>query len=212
MSSQTLLKTKQDLHLTRKLFHFLGVMAMVACLLILPEKICWFLLLSLGGSFIATDLLRQKSQSLNRFVHKIFGPVLRQSEAHKLCGVTFLVLGSGLSLFIFDKQIVILALLFLGIADPLASLVGVKYGSIKIFSHKSIQGSFAAFIACALSAFIFLNYFHMMTDHILIVSLIAGLAGTLAELVPVFNLDDNFTQPLLNSASLTLLFLLFGGL
>ena len=205
-------RTKQDLHLTRKLFHFLGVMVMVALLVFFSEETCWLLYFGLGGSFIAIDLIRQKSKSLNKFAFKAFGPVLRKSEAHKLSGLTFLVLGTGLTFFIFDKKVLMLSLLFLGMGDPLASLIGVKYGRTKIFGSKSLEGSIAAFAICTLAAFCYFRYFNLMGDHIFLLSFIAGCAGTLSELFPLFKLDDNFTQPVLNGAFLTLIFFYFGGL
>lgn len=212
MQAQTLnFRTKQDLHLTRKLFHFLGVMGMVSLVLYLPEDVCWMLYFGLGGSFVAIDLTRQKSQSLNKFAFKAFGPILRQSEANKLSGLTFLVLGAGLTFFLCEKQILILSLLFLGMGDPLASLIGVKYGRNKIFGSKSVEGSAAAFVICTLTAFFYFRHFNLMTDQIFLVSFIAGFAGTLSELFPLFGLDDNFTQPVLNGLFLTLIFSVFGG-
>ena len=212
MQSQTLsFKTKRDLHISRKLFHFLGVMFMVAFLMVFPQETCWLVYFSLGGSFIAIDLIRQKNKDLNQFALRFFGSVLRQSESNKLSGVTFLVLGAGLSLFLFAKPVLILALLFLGVGDPLASFVGVKYGKTKLLHNKSLQGSMAAFFACSLIAFFYFHHFQLMTENILLVSLLAGICGMVSEMIPLFKIDDNFTQPVLNGLFLSLLFHFFGG-
>lgn len=50
-----------------------------------------------------------------------------------------------------------------------------------------------------------------MIDRILIVSILSGLIGAFAELIPIFKLDDNFTFPVVSSIGLWLLFYLFGG-
>jgi dolichol kinase len=49
-----------------------------------------------------------------------------------------------------------------------------------------------------------------MLDRVIVVSLLAGLIGALAELVPIAKLDDNFTLPVMSSLGLYILFYLFG--
>jgi len=102
--------------------------------------------------------------------------------------------------------------LYLAFADPIASIVGIRYGKDKIFGHKSLQGSFAAFTVCAFLTFFFLNYNGMMLDRAVIVSLLGGLIGCLAEAVPIGQLDDNFTIPVLSAAGLWTVFSIFGAL
>ena len=62
---------------------------------------------------------------------------------------------------------------------------------------------------CALIFMLLHNY---APDRSLVFCILAGLVGALAELIPVFNLDDNLTLPVLSSLGLFILFYLFGFL
>ena len=75
---------------------------------------------------------------------------------------------------------------------------------------KSIQGTIAAFVVCAVATFSFIVYYNYLSERVIVVSLIAGLIGALAELIPIGKLDDNFTLPLLSAIGLSLLFFFFG--
>lgn len=203
------LKNKSDLHLARKIWHMTGVFIMFAAWQFLPY---WFSLtcLIIGWlAFVPADILRQKNPNINRAVSGIFRPIMRSSELNRLAGTTYLLTGALVCTLFFNKGVVSLSLLFLAFADPIASYVGIKYGKDKIFGHKSVQGFIAAFVVCAVLCYIFL-FFHQVPQFVLIVSLLAGLVGALAELVPLAKLDDNFTMPVVSSIGLSILFYFFG--
>lgn len=134
---------------------------------------------------------------------------MRSTEISKLAGTTYLLTGVLLIVVLFTHGVVSLSLLFLAFADPIASFIGIKYGKDKIFGHKSVQGFIAAFIVCAILTALFLSY-NSIPQHILVVSLLSGLVGALAELIPIAKLDDNFSMPVLSSIGLTILFYFFG--
>ncbi|MEK6628541.1 MAG: hypothetical protein AABY53_07935 [Bdellovibrionota bacterium] len=157
---------------------------------------------------VSADFLRLKNEGFNRFLTGFFGPIMRSSELHRLAGTTYLITGSVLTAFFFNKGVVALSLLFLAFADPIASYVGIKYGKDKLFGHKSVQGFVAAFAVCTGLCYLFLFY-NRVQDYILIASLLAGLVGSLSELIPVGKLDDNFSMPVLSSIGLSILFYFF---
>jgi dolichol kinase len=111
---------------------------------------------------------------------------------------------------IFPRPVVSLTLLFLAFADPIASLVGIKYGKDKIFGQKSIQGFIAAFFVCVGITFFYFLFFSSMTGRLIVVSLLAGLVGACSELIPIGKLDDNLTLPVLSAVGLSILFYFFG--
>ena len=133
---------------------------------------------------------------------------MRQNELDRLAGTTYLITGTILVASIFPHDVVALSLLFLAFADPIASYVGIKYGKDKIFGHKSVQGFIAAFVVCSILTYTFL-FLKNVNEYILVVSLLSGVIGSLAELIPVGKLDDNFTMPVLSSIGLFILFYLF---
>lgn len=100
---------------------------------------------------------------------------------------------------------------FLAFADPIASYFGIMYGKDKILREKSLQGFLAAFVVCSLLTFAFLNSYDLFAERMVLISLLGGLIGALAELIPIGKLDDNLTLPVLSAVSLWGLFSLFGA-
>jgi diacylglycerol kinase (CTP) len=207
-ASFTGFKNRSDLHIARKVWHVTGVFTMFAGWVFMPYWLS-IALLSIGWlAFVPADILRQRNTHLNRKVSALFRPIMRNSELNRLAGTTYLLSGALLIALFFNRGIVSLSLLFLAFADPIASYIGIKYGKDKIFGHKSVQGFVAAFVVCTFLCFTFLFY-NELPDHILVASLLAGLIGALAELIPIGKVDDNFTMPVLSAIGLSLLFYFF---
>lgn len=201
-------KNRSDLHIARKIWHVSGVFTMFAAWSFLPQWISMTLLVLGWLIFVPADFLRQKNPDFNRTLSNMFRPIMRSNELNRLAGTTYLITGTLLITILFNRGVVSLSLLFLAFADPIASYVGIKYGKDKIFGHKSVQGFIAAFVVCSLLCFLFLFY-SQIQQHLVIVSLLAGLIGAFAELVPFAKLDDNFTMPVMSSLGLSLLFYFF---
>ena len=189
-------------------------MRIVLAMLVLDQFISKNVALALLGVgitiVIGADILRQKYAALNDFIVHNFGPIMRQNEAHKLAGTSFLIVGVTLVVILFPRDIVSLTLLFLCFADPLASYVGIRFGKEKILGNKTIQGFLAAFVTCMACAYVFLSVLGYPKDRLIIFSVLAGLVGSLAELIPIANLDDNFTLPVVSAVGLYILFYFFG--
>ena len=201
-------KKRSDVHLARKIWHVTTVFSMFLCWMFLPYWVCLVLLMLGWISFVPVDILRLKNPELNTKLTTMFKLIMRQNELDRLAGTTYLISGTILIAAIFPKSIVALSLLFLAFADPIASYVGIRFGKDKIFGHKSVQGFMAAFVVCTICTYTFL-YIKNVNEYILIVSLLSGVVGALAELIPIAKLDDNFTMPLLSSMGLFIIFYLF---
>ncbi len=204
------LKKRSDIHYARKIWHMSGVFTMFLLYVFLPPLVSMIALVVAWLAFVPFDFLRQRNPALNEWVVHAFRPIMRQSEVKKLAGTTFLVSGVLLINIIFPRQIVALTLLFLAFADPIASYFGILYGKDKIFGHKSIQGFMAAFFVCTAVTLAYLLYNNFLLDHLIVVSLFAGLVGAFAELIPIGKLDDNLTLPVMSAIGLTILFYFFG--
>ncbi len=201
-------KNRSDLHIARKIWHVSGVFTMFAGWIFMPYWLSISLLIFSWLMFVPIDFMRHRNPYLNRTVSRLFRPIMRNSEVNRLAGTTYLLSGALLTTLCFNKGIVALSLLFLAFADPLASYVGIKYGKDKIFGHKSVQGFMAAFVVCAVLCLTFLFY-NQVQEHILVASLLAGLIGALAELIPIGKVDDNFSMPVLSALGLSALFYFF---
>lgn len=204
-------KNRSDLHVARKIWHMAGVFTIFSLWSVLPY---WFSIAGLTIAWIAfvpVDIMRLKNKDLNQSLTKMFRPIMRSNELHRLAGTTYLLTGVLLIALLFNKGVVSASLLFLAFADPLASYIGIKYGKDKIFGHKSVQGFVAAFVVCAVVCYLYLFY-NRISQHLLVASLLAGLVGALAELIPLGKLDDNFTMPVMSALGLSILFYFFGFL
>lgn len=202
------LKNRSDLHVARKIWHVCAVFSMFAVWVSSPYWVSMTLLVVGWLLFVPLDFLRHRNPGMNRSISNVFRPIMRSTEVNRLAGTTYLITGALIITLLFNRGVVSLSLLFLAFADPIASYVGIKYGKDKLFGHKSVQGFVAAFVVCSIVCFVFLFY-NQIQEHMFLFSLLAGLIGALAELVPFAKLDDNFTMPVLSSAGLTLLFYFF---
>lgn len=206
-----MIKALADVHLARKITHVSGILLMVLIHSLAPLWVTWVGFASIGIPMIIFDIIRLKNEKLKALAIKLFGAIMRRRELNHLSGTTYLFIGTFIILIFFKNEIITLALLFLAFGDPIASFVGVQYGSIKILGKKSLQGSLAAFLICTIIAAIFFSYKNILVDHLLVASLLAGIIGSLSELVPIGPIDDNCTQPVLNAIGISGLFYLFGG-
>lgn len=205
-------KARDDIHLPRRLWHFLGVLVIFGLYCLVTPRMAVYLSLGFSIFMIGFDWARLRNPRLGRLFVWIFGPVLRESERKKFAASTGMMAGVTVIICLFPRHVVLLALLFLAFADPLASYFGIRYGKDKLIGNKSLQGTLAAFGACFLLALGYFNYTDLMTERQFIACLLAGLIGAFSELVPIGKLDDNFVFPVLSSVLLTGLYYVFGAL
>ena len=205
------LKKRTEMHWARKLWHIVGVCLLALSYQYLPLTSSKAVIFLVWLVAVPADFIRLKVPSFNEILTHVFGPIMRESEVKSLAGTTYLISGVLLVTFIFPKEIVILTMFYLAFADPLASIIGIKFGKDKIFGHKSLQGSMAAFMVCAIATYAVLSYKGIMVNRILIVSVLGGLIGAIAEAVPIGKLDDNFSIPVVSAIGLWILFTIFGG-
>lgn len=208
--SHHVLKQRSDVHWARKIWHMGMVFLMFLVWTMAPEKVSVGMLIVGWLAFVPLDFLRQRNKVLNDWLFYAFRPIMRQHELNRIAGTTYLIFGVGTVVLLFPRPIVSLTLLFLAFADPIASFVGIRYGRDKIFKHKSLQGTIAAYVVCTIVSFGYVLAMNQPVDRTIVFSLVAGAVGALAELVPVAHLDDNFTLPVFSAMGLSALFYFFG--
>ena len=206
------LRSRNDTHLARRLWHFCGVLFILLLYGLVPAEKASLTATVMLVIVAAIDICRLKIPSMNQTLTWLFKPFMRESERHRLAGVTFMMIGVTIIIAFFPRPVVYLTLLCLATADPLASYFGVRYGRDKLIGEKSLQGSIAAFVACFVLSVFYFYWMDIMRERLIIVGLLAGLTGAFSELVPVGPLDDNLVFPVLNATLLTGIFYLFGGL
>lgn len=209
-------KVRSDLHLARKIWHVTAVLVVAYFYALLPRNealraMAWGSLV-----FVPMDILRLRIPALNDAIVKAFQMIMRRQELKSLAGTTYLITGVFTIMVFFPKPVVLLTLCLLAVGDPVASFFGVKYGTQKIVGVKTVQGTVAAFAFCAAVGALF-YYFYPFAQpfsslQLIVLSLLTGLIGAVAELIPIGKLDDNLTFPLISSVLLYGLLHVFGGL
>lgn len=99
------------------------------------------------------------------------------------------ILGEGLG------YIGAIGILIMGYGDGLAGLIGKKFGKIKIFNHKSLEGTLTNFIVSFLIAILFLGVKFNISLNIVVLSFIIALFSSILELITPHGLD-NLTLPI----------------
>lgn len=212
------LHVRSDLHLARKAWHACMGLFMVGLYMAGLTRSQGVLIL---GAFLlfclVVETIRLRVPSVNETVMRLWGPLMRSCEVDRYSGTPYYIASSLIAVGIFPKPIAALAIAFLAIGDPIASLFGILYGdrSIRFSNGKSLIGTLAGMFACGVVAFIFLHFMNqtqfmeLKFDHLLILSIIGGVAGGGAELLPM-EVDDNFAIPVVSGFVLWLAFIGMG--
>jgi dolichol kinase len=109
--------------------------------------------------------------------------VLRPHERRGLAGATYLALAYLLALLIFPRPIAVAAMLYAGLGDATAALVGKRWGRNRTRWGKSWEGAAAMLAVCVAVG--------LAIPGVPAAAAIAGgLAGTTLEFLPL-PLDDN---------------------
>ncbi|ODV57870.1 diacylglycerol kinase ASCRUDRAFT_78327 [Ascoidea rubescens DSM 1968] len=185
-----------------------------------PILITGFLIL------LSIDVVRLNFPRVNQLYIRYFGLLMRQKEVNSVNGVIYYLLGLIIPFSLFSKDISMLSVLLLSWSDTAASTFGRLYGHLtpRLTPNKSLAGSIAAFFTGVFSCIILYAYFlpkNPTSNHLLLrtsssimysadksrlslplFSLLCGLIAAISEAIQIFNLDDNFTIPVLSSCFL----------
>ncbi len=219
-----MLKSRFEDHLSRKIFHmFSGTIIAYLFVSTLSRNQTIFAALVSVSILGAFDLLRLRWPRLNRFVLKIYGPLMRETEDERPSGQFYYLLGVGFAVLFLPKPIAIQSILTLAWMDPSAALFGRRFGRRswteilgKFFIHvrhfpksvasKTMEGSFAGLVAAMLAGVAAWTgpwAAYRMGDgplhwpetwQIILLSFVGGLSSMIAEAWPT-QWDDNVNIP-----------------
>eukprot|EP01100_Stratorugosa_tubuloviscum_P013171 TRINITY_DN648_c0_g2_i1.p1 TRINITY_DN648_c0_g2~~TRINITY_DN648_c0_g2_i1.p1 ORF type:complete len:261 (+),score=100.57 TRINITY_DN648_c0_g2_i1:74-856(+) len=220
------LPTRDDFHLTRKLFHSVwGLFYFILYCFYLTQQTTLFILTIIFTTILFGEILRKKVKKIQELTMKLFGSVMRQHEQKQISGIVFYLAGCILSIYLFPKVIALFSILCLAIGDPIASSFGIFAKNLQFFklkTRKSLVGTIAAFLICFILIYYLLNnYSNISTiieqnqnqnqnqnQIIFVISFIGALTAAIAEAsVPTprpTKFDDNFFIPFATSCSLWL--------
>ncbi len=176
------------LEIKRKFFHSLSLLYALLYWVMGREVSLW----ALGIAFVLVGILeavRLRNPAVNETMLRWFHGIHRESEIHKPSGILWTLLGCWLTMFFVPhRDIVVACLLYLAAGDAAASLVGKRWGHLRL-GRKSLEGTLACFLACWAVGTIFLTPPFGSKEVV-----VGALIATAIEFMPI-PLNDNLWMP-----------------
>lgn len=194
----------------RNALHLASALAGVLALELVPS---WGWATGLALAFALTgwtlEITRTRSEAVNAFCMRLFGRTAHPHEAHRVNSATWYA--SALVVLSLTHALVpcLVALWVLGVGDPVAAIVGRRFGRTELVHGRTLEGTLAFVVAGGAAAFAYVSLVH--PDVSLAVAALASIggavAGSIAELVSR-RVDDNLSIPLAACAGASALALL----
>ena len=143
---------------------------------------------------------------MNVLVMKVFNPVAHPHEVQRVNSATWYTTALLLLASTQSTLLCVTGVVVLGIGDPIAALVGRRFGRIKLLHGRSLEGTVAFAISATVATFVAFLIFHssMGLGMALGLAAAASIAGALAELFSL-RVDDNFSIPLSAAAGVVVM-------
>jgi len=184
-----LVRRTEELQPWRRVFHFVGGLCVAWLVYALEPQspAARWIFGSLLSVVVLVELFRFRVEAANRIVFRVFRVLLRPREA-SWPTISWYMLGVFIVLWIPDAAVVVPALLVLAVADPVAGVVGQRWGTRRV-GKGTVEGSSAFFVA----ALVLLVPFVGIVPGLLVAAL-----ATVAEGVRT-PLDDNLVIPVVTA-------------
>lgn len=191
----------------RKAFHLVALVIPIGYLFFPQAGQAKAILLGAMIFAVFIDIFRLSEPRLRHFLNSLIGAIMRPHERTDLLGSTCLLISSTMTALIFPKSVAVAALCLLIGGDTAAALVGKRFGRVRIFGRKTLEGTLA-FLATGvvLNAGVSLAGYRLWPDVAglsLSAGVIGALVGALVEAVP-FPIDDNFAIPIVSGVAMVL--------
>ena len=172
----------------RKALHVLATVAGALVLLRLQPHTAQAAFIAAATLALVIDLARLRRLDLHeRFEHAL-APMLRAREGRHLTGATTLAFGFAATVLLFPTRPALAGLLYGGLADAAAAVVGRAFGRRRIRGGRTVEGSVAFYItAFAIGV--------LVPGLPTASAALVALALALLELLPL-PFDDNVVVPL----------------
>jgi dolichol kinase len=206
--------------LPRRLWHIFGGLSLPVAGLWAPQDIFLPALVSITIAVLILDIVRLRSPRVNRRFVISFRALLREREGSTLNGSTYFLIAASIVFIFCDKSIAAIALAFVAVGDPVAGMVGEKWGKLRVsheegnFSNfakfprnlrfrgmkgKSWEGSSACFVACLIVGVILAAITHVALWVVVVGAICATVIESLSLLV-----NDNLSIPLVAAGVMSL--------
>jgi len=191
-------------YIPRKILHAVIGTALVVLVILCTRlwSLQTTLYLGVAGllTLIIIDLVRIER---NQYI-PIYANLLKAKERDRFHALIYSVTAAIIVLAVFDFRIAIAALLMAVLGDPIASIVGRKYGRFRMRT-KTVEGTAVNAIVASIIGIVVLRHFGAIG---ILIGLLMGITATIVEFFSD-KTEDNFTIPLFAAAVGQFLFWLF---
>ena len=104
------------------------------------------------GASLMVEVARRRWSWCNRLLWRLLPTVFREAEVGRVLGSTWFAVGALASLLLFGRDIGGTAVLFLAWGDPVAEIVGGRWGTAG--QGKTAAGSLGCLLACTVAGFV----------------------------------------------------------
>jgi dolichol kinase len=185
----------------RSVFHALSAILGATALSVVQSRN-----LILGAAATAAALAwtmeasRRAFPAVNDRLMGLFGPFAHPHETQRINSATWYSTALLLLALTGATTLCGVAVLVLGLGDPMAALVGRRFGRLKLLHGRTLEGSLGFLLSAGAVAVLWTwGVRGLPLAPALLVALGAALAGTLMELTS-FRIDDNLSIPLAAAA------------
>jgi len=204
--------TRRDLQLGRRLFHLVnGVAIATAYALLFSHQQIVQIFATIACVVYIVDRVRiAYPETVARRAPWVNRSFVRAEEHVREAGMTPFAIAVLLTILAVPKLAALVAIYTLAIADPLAAVVGIRFGRRRIAHDRSLEGSLAFFGATVAIAALVLRWGTGAPGLTITgASATIGVAAAGCELLPL-RIDDNLTIPIFVGFATWMITALFG--
>lgn len=195
----------------RNVFHMASALLSLSLIFSLSQAALLWAAAGFAAWAWSAELSRRRWPAVNRALMKMLGPVAHPHEHWRVNSATWYATAVVILAATGDPRVQVSGVVILGVADPLAAIVGRRYGRHKLIHGRSLEGSSAFLVsgsAAALASLALLVGVPIGTAAAVAIG--AALPATIAELLSR-RVDDNLSIPLCAAAGAWLTLQLLGG-
>jgi dolichol kinase len=187
-------------NIKRSLVHALsGVLALVSIQFFMNRTGLIITASSLTLVAAILEIGRRISPAMNAALMRGLGPIAHPHEYTRVNSATWYASALLiLAVTIPDLVSASVAVLVLALADPAAATIGRRFGRVKLFANRSLEGSLTFLVVAFLATLGVLGNFGPDMLSFGAAAAVAGIAAFVGAVVELFTrgIDDNFTIPL----------------
>ena len=188
-------------NIPRTVFHVGAAAVAITAVLVLPSR-AW--LVAIPGAFAvyawSMEGARRVSPRVNEALMRLYARIAHPQERHRVNSATWFATALVILAVTATRPAMLAAAAILGVADPIAGIVGRRWGKRRFQNGRSLEGAAAFFLAGTIAASIALGVL-TAANPTAVVALAAScaFAAAFTELA-LSRLDDNLMIPLVAGA------------